>query len=139
MNSMAIATQESVMFPWLESYSVGIPAIDMQHQVLIRLINDLYAAMSSGKGKEAVGKILDDLVKYTESHFSYEVRMLKQKGYSQLAGHQSVHVSLTRQVVELRDRHRKSQAPMSVQVMLFLKGWLADHILVHDQAYAREI
>jgi hemerythrin len=28
---------------------------------------------------------------------------------------------------------------MSVEVMQFLKSWLADHILVHDQAYAREL
>ena len=28
---------------------------------------------------------------------------------------------------------------MSVEVMQFLKNWLGNHILVHDQAYAREL
>jgi hemerythrin len=136
---MAAATQTSVIFPWMESYSVGFPAIDTQHKTLIRLINELHAGMSAGKGKQALGKILDDLVKYTESHFAYEEQMLKQKEYSKLAAHRSVHARLTREVIELRDRHRNAQLTITIQVMTFLKSWLADHIMVHDQAYAREL
>ena len=58
---------------------MGIPQIDTQHKGLVRLINDLHAAMSAGQGIQKVGKILDELVHYTEEHFSYEENMLKQK------------------------------------------------------------
>jgi len=136
---LGMATAATVIFPWCDAYSVGISQIDAQHKGLIRLINDLHAAMGLGKGKQALGAILDELVRYAESHFTYEESMLRQRQYSSLAAHHSVHQKLTAQVMELRERFRSSKLTMSVEVMQFLKSWLADHILVHDQAYAREL
>ena len=39
----------------------------------------------------------------------------------------------------MRDKFRTSQLALSVEVMYFLKDWLASHILTHDQAYAKEL
>ena len=137
---MATATPPTALiFPWNDSYSVRIPQIDAQHKGLIRLINDLHSAMAAGKGKEALGTILDELVRYTESHFKYEEGMLRQRQYSGLAAHQSEHQKLTGQVIELRERFRSARLTLSVEVMQFLKNWLGNHIMVHDQAYAREL
>ena len=117
---------------------MGIPQIDAQHQGLIRLINDLHAAMSSGQGKLAVGKILDELIRYTEQHFSYEENMLKVRGYSKLAGHHAEHKRLTSQVIELREKYKNGGLALTMEVMQFLKNWLANHIMGHDQQYAAE-
>jgi len=137
---MAIATPPTnLIFPWSNAYSVGISQIDTQHKGLIRLINDLHSAMAAGKGKHALGAILDELVRYTESHFAFEESVLRQRQYSNLAAHHTEHRKLTGQVIELRERFRASKLTMSVEVMQFLKNWLADHIMVHDQAYAREL
>ena len=135
---MATATT-NVLFPWRAEYSVGVPMVDRQHMGLIKLINDLHSAMTAGKGKEALGPILDDLIRYTERHFADEEAMLRAKGYSGLTAHQSVHVDLTNQVYDLRAKFRTSRLAITIEVMQFLKSWLADHILVHDQAYAREL
>src|SRR3954447_6185500 len=99
---MGMVTEKTEIFPWREAYSVGMPAIDTQHKGLIRLINELQSAMMEGRGKEAVGKILDELVRYTESHFSTEEAMLRQRGYSQIAPHCEEHKKLTAQVRELQ-------------------------------------
>ena len=139
MFPMATATTPTTIFPWSEIYAVGIPQIDTQHKGLIRLINNLHAAMAAGQGKQVMAGILDELVRYTESHFTYEEGMLRERQYSNLAAHHSDHEKLTRQVVELRERFRTSKLTMSVEVMQFLKSWLGDHILVHAQAYAREL
>lgn len=136
---MASSTTQQLIFPWLAKYSVGIPEIDSQHQQLIRLINDLHAAMTTGQGKETAGRTLDELVRYTEQHFSYEERMLQQKGYSQLTPHQAEHKRLTGEVVDLREKYRNGAIALTVQVMQFLKNWLAGHIMVHDQQYAAEL
>jgi hemerythrin-like metal-binding protein len=138
MGSMATATQIEV-FPWNQSYSVGIEQIDTQHKVLVRLINELHASMAAGQGKQALGKILDELVRYTEVHFTFEENMLRAKGYAKLASHHDVHRKLTGEVVELRNKYRANKLTLTLDVMKFLKGWLGDHIMVHDQAYAREI
>ncbi len=94
--------------------------------------------MQTGKAKEALGSILDELIRYTERHFTDEETMLRMKGYSKLAAHHSIHADLTRPVVELRDKFKTSQLSLSIEVMPFLKNWLASHILTHDQAYAKE-
>ena len=136
---MATSTTTQVIFPWLEKYSVGIPQIDTQHQGLVRLINDLHAAMGAGHGSQKVGKILDELVYYTEAHFSYEENLLRQRRYTKLTGHQAEHKRLTGQVVELREKYRNNSITLSLEVMQFLKNWLANHIMGHDQQYAAEL
>lgn len=137
---MATATTNTnVIFPWTDAYSVGIPQIDTQHKGLIRFINDLHAAMAAGQGKQVVGKILDDLVRYTEVHFAAEEEMLRQKKYSKLPTHHGVHTKLTAEVIELRDKYRANKVTLTLEVMQFLKNWLSNHIMVHDQQYAAEL
>ena len=133
-----VATTKEI-FPWRAAYSVGIPEIDKQHQGLIRLINNLQEAMMAGNGKAALGAILDELIRYTQSHFSYEEAMLQKRGYAGLAAHQQAHRELTRQVIELRQQQKAGKLAVSMEVMQFLKNWLSNHILDRDQAYAREL
>ena len=58
---------------WSESYSVGIPKIDMQHQKLVAFLNQLYEAMQAGKGNDVLGKVLNDLAMYTKTHNQVEI------------------------------------------------------------------
>jgi hemerythrin-like metal-binding protein len=138
MVSMATLTSAHVIFPWLEKYSVGIPQIDAQHQGLIRLINDLHRAMVAGQGKDVVGKTLEELVRYTKSHFNYEETMLRQRNYSKYGIHLAEHKKLTSQVVELREKYVAGKLALTLEVMQFLKNWLSDHIVGHDHQYAAE-
>jgi hemerythrin-like metal-binding protein len=103
------------------------------------LINDLHAAMSAGPGSRKVGKILDGLVYYTEEHFSYEESMLRERNYSRLIGPQLEHKRRTGQVVELREKYRKSALALTMEVMQFLKNWRANHIMGQDRQYAAEL
>jgi hemerythrin len=127
------------IFPWREAYSVHIPQIDGQHQQLVGLINELHAAMLQGDGNKALGRILNELVRYAESHFSYEETMLKQRGYTKLAGHCEEHRKLTAQVRDLQTQFRAGKLLLTMQVMQFLKEWLANHILTRDLEYAKEL
>jgi hemerythrin-like metal-binding protein len=133
-----MTTTIAAIFPWKDAYSVRIPQVDTQHKGLIGLINDLHAAMLEGRGKEALSRILDDLVAYTEKHFAFEESIMRQRGYSALAEHRQRHQKLTSQVYELRDKFCAGKITVTIEVMQFLKSWLADHILSADMAYARE-
>ena len=131
-------TTATEIFPWREAYSVHISQIDAQHQQLIALINQLHAAMLQGDGGSALGRILDDLVRYTTGHFAYEESMLQQRGYSGLASHRAEHQRLAQQVCDLQAKFRAGKLLMSMQVMQFLKDWLSSHILTRDMQYAVE-
>jgi hemerythrin len=129
----------TVLFPWREQYSVHVPQIDDQHRTLIRLINDLHSAMAQGKGRDVMTAILNDLVRYTDSHFASEEGWLERKGYSRLAEHRQIHAELRRQVVELRQKFQTGSLAITMEVMQFLKNWLRGHILEKDMAYSREL
>jgi hemerythrin-like metal-binding protein len=134
-----MTTTANQIFPWREAYSVRIPQIDAQHQQLVGLINELHASMLQGNGNEALGRILSELVRYAESHFSYEETLLQQRGYASLPAHRAEHRLLTKQIQDLQAQFRSGKLLMTMQVMQFLKEWLANHILTRDMQYAREL
>ena len=124
------------MFEWNNSYSVGIGSIDAQHQNLFRLAAELYAAMATGQGKAACGKILDRLVQYTVSHFSHEERLMRLHDYPNLAAHKAEHDALTKQVQQFQSDFKAGHATITVELLQFLKSWLEHHIGSSDQQYA---
>ena len=130
---MAITT---VLFPWKDAYSVGIPRIDTQHKGLVRLINELHAAMLARRAKKALFSIVDELVDYTLQHFAFEESMMRQRGYSALLEHQQLHQKITAQVYELRDKFRAGKINIPIETVQAL---LSDHILSADMAYSREL
>ena len=124
------------MFEWKPQYSVNIGSIDGQHQNLFRIAEELYAAMSAGRGKAALSRILDRLVQYTVTHFAHEERLLPIHGYPDLAAHQAQHQALTKQVLTFQADFDAGRTALTVQVLHFLKDWLQQHIATSDQKYA---
>ncbi len=121
---------------WNDSYSVRVREIDEQHQRLIALINALYEAMTSGRGKDVLSSTLSELVDYTRSHFSYEEQRMRACQYPDYAAHKKEHEALTERVVQLQKRHEMGEAALTVEVMVFLKEWLTNHILEKDKKYS---
>jgi len=120
---------------WRASLSVGVAAMDQQHQQLIALINQLADAMTQGKSKVALGGILDELVHYTVYHFADEEKLLAQRHYPELSTHQSDHIQLTTQVADYQSQFRAGKLALSFDLMNFLRDWLANHIQISDKKY----
>ena len=120
---------------WSDSYSVGVPAFDKQHQQLITLINKLHEAMAAGHGNDVMGPLLNHLIEYTQFHFSSEEKLMEKYNYPTLAIHKQEHLKLTKQVIDFRTQFETGQSRISVQVMQFLKEWLIHHILETDKHY----
>ena len=122
-------------FKWSDSYSVGTPGIDAQHKKLFALINDLHEAMSQGKGKDILGKILDGLMDYTKVHFSDEEKMLAKVNYPELAIQRTQHTAFVKKLSELQTDYKNGKAAMTLPVLEFLNDWLLNHILKVDKKY----
>lgn len=122
-------------FHWLPAYSVGIAAIDEQHQRLVALINQLHQAMLKRQSKAVMGHILARLVEYTDVHFAFEEDLMARYEYPGYHTHQKVHDEMRAKVLALQEDHSAGRVVISMQVMDFLKNWLATHILGTDQLY----
>jgi hemerythrin-like metal-binding protein len=119
---------------WSSSYSVKVNQMDQEHQRLIDIINNLYAAMRSGRSTEAIGSILDELVAYTKTHFTHEEQLMQQANYGGLADQKRAHEALVSQLNEILDKYRSGTA-LGQEIMNFLKNWLINHIQGMDKQY----
>jgi len=124
---------------WGPMLAVGVKEIDDQHQKLVQMANELNDAMRDGQGREALGKILKELVRYTSYHFATEERLMDQHKYAQSAEHKKQHKDLVHTVTELVAKFEKGDAALSTEVMNFLREWLMKHILNTDKAFAKDL
>ena len=124
------------LMEWTERMSVGVTQFDDEHKKLIVLINDLFDAVQAGRGRQALGAVLDELVDYTKTHFAHEEHQFKKAGYPAFAEHKKEHDTLTKQVIDIqRKYHAGATAMLSMEVMSFLKSWLVNHIQGTDSLY----
>lgn len=125
------------LMQWNDKLSVGIAVIDADHKKLVGMVNDLYDAVSAGKGADKMGRILDGLIDYTKSHFAREEAFFAQHGYPESAAHKKEHADLARQVLDVQAKYKAgATSTLSLQVMNFLKDWLLKHIQGSDKKYA---
>ena len=124
------------MFEWKNEYAVNIGSIDAQHQMLFAIGRELYMAMSAGKGREVLSKILDRLVEYTMVHFTHEESLMRLHKYPNFAKHKAEHDALARKVVEFQADFKTGKIAMALQVLNFVQDWLQNHIKGSDFEYA---
>ena len=112
------------LLSWNDDYSVGIKEIDKQHMKLVDLVNELHEGMKSGKGKEVLGNILNELVKYTAFHFAHEEQLFDKYGYPETAAHKRQHKDLVDQVMVYKNNFDSGKSVLTLDLMNFLKDWL---------------
>ncbi|WP_198264980.1 bacteriohemerythrin [sulfur-oxidizing endosymbiont of Gigantopelta aegis] len=126
-----------MLIQWNNELSVGIDSIDEQHKKLINMINTLNEALAEGEANEALIAIFDDLADYTVSHFGYEEKLFAQHAYEQTESHINEHHAMIEQVQKLRQKMADGDFLVGVEVMVFLKDWLLNHILKTDKDYGQ--
>ncbi|MFN3659993.1 MAG: bacteriohemerythrin [Brevinematales bacterium] len=120
---------------WDESMSVGVAEFDGHHQKLVDLVNKLFDSMKAGKAKEVLGDILKELMEYTRYHFDAEERLMREYNYPAFVTHRLEHERLMQDVSTFYQKFQNGDVFLSLDIMNFLKEWLAKHILESDMAY----
>ncbi len=118
---------------WSDGLSIGVRELDEQHKRLIEYINLLHDAVQQGEKRQGVEKLLEDLVRYTEFHFSTEEKYMYQYLYVSRLAHKEGHEHLLFQVRQLQQDLHKAAGPVQWNDLDFLKEWLLDHILHADK------
>jgi hemerythrin len=121
---------------WHSNYIVNIKKIDKQHQQLVNIINELHDGMKTGKGKEILSNILDELIKYTAFHFKYEEMLFDKYVYPETKIHKRQHSDLVEKVLAYKENYNNGKKVLTMEVMDFLKEWLTRHIVGSDKNYS---
>lgn len=121
---------------WSDEFSLKMPEIDAQHRVLIDLINQVWSATVASKPDAAKTlQIVEELEKYTLTHFTAEEIFMREMNYGDFKRHKQAHDQFVARISEEKQKiiggHR-----LSLEIVHFLKDWLINHILVSDKDYA---
>lgn len=127
------------LLSWSSKYSVGVQAMDSQHEVLFKILNELHDAMMRGQAREVTGLLLQKLTRYTRTHFSAEESVMAAAGFPGLAQHRIKHRELMKQVDEFGARYKSGEGALNVQLLNFLRDWLTTHIEQEDRAYGPSV
>ena len=133
-------TKSIEIFPWSENFSVGIQAIDDQHKILVNLINQLVSHVAYQADKLSIDKVVDELIAYTEYHFSEE-ELIWTKYFGEdtwLQWHQHAHGDFKYQVKSMFEAAGTMDPDDAFDsITKFLTHWLANHILESDKRMAK--
>lgn len=124
------------LLSWTPDLSVGIEVIDAQHKRIVEYINLLHEARLRGD-KDAIARVIEELVDYTLSHFSFEESMMEEAHYRFLAPHKKVHELFVRRVSEYQQRFKMGEdtAVVAADMQNTLVTWLMNHIKREDMDY----
>lgn len=125
------------LFIWKPSYELGIPEIDLDHRLLVGMINELYEAMKQGQGYELMNEILDRLIDYVGRHFSNEEGFMRAAHYPGILDHEREHQQFRASVLEMDMRRRAGNLPPSIELLTYLGDWLKNHVTTTDKELGR--
>lgn len=115
---------------WDKRFSVGNQEIDLQHKMLFNFAN--YLTTGSGKGYKQgeMEEILEELVAYTDYHFSFEEDLLR--AHPSIEAHRRIHAEFIEKVLFFEKKFKRGEEQINGELFIFLVQWIQNHILATD-------
>ncbi|MBL0207373.1 MAG: bacteriohemerythrin [Propionivibrio sp.] len=129
-----LAVEESnPMLAWSFTYETGHAGIDAQHKELLRMLNRLDSSTRSGQDESNSRKVMKALIDFVIDHFSFEEKLMHDRGYPYAQAHHSEHLNLV-ETLSSYDLQLKANAQVNPhQLTSSLHTWLMHHILDSDK------
>lgn len=121
---------------WKEEYSVGFKPIDVQHQMLIDILNEVHEATQAQVfARPKMDRLLNLLLLYVETHFEYEEKLMRFAEYPGLREHAMAHRDMELRIKGFSVSYGNDMADRYQIILKILERWLITHILDQDRAY----
>ena len=128
-----------VFFKWKDEYELGLPHIDLQHTMIVNMMNELFVDLGSKKAPETIKKTLDKLLLYVEEHFDAEETSMREIAYPDMEAHLREHEKFRKDVEQLIERHKADEYIAASELIEFLKAWLRNHIAEVDKKFGAHV
>ncbi|MGN5161233.1 bacteriohemerythrin [Aeromonas dhakensis] len=130
------ATKAQELLHWNEAFMVQVPSMDNQHLGLFEAMNRLYQAVIDKSPAQLRKQRLDELLKLATRHFADEEQVMEQAGYPELRRHKEEHARLLAELDTLMQRNGTDDEEFNMELLVFLKNWLLNHISKVDKQYS---
>jgi len=126
---------------WNDHFLLGNELVDMQHQRIFELADDIIRTCEAGGSVEKVGETLGFLEEYAIRHFTDEELLMFEYDYPEYEKHRRMHDEFKATVRKLTRRFRESgsSAEMVRDMNNLLVRWLVNHIPREDKKIGRHI
>jgi len=124
-------------FEWKDEYELGLPDIDLQHTMIVNMLNELHASLEDGESDKVAERTLGKMLLYVEEHFNTEECAMRAQGFPGAAAHVVEHEVFRAKVHALHEKHHQESAVASDDLVAILMAWLKNHIAEVDQDFGR--
>ena len=130
-----------MLLTWNSNLGTGIRQIDLQHQELIEMINELEVAYLDGHDDNALNRLLPRLTSYVVFHFGTEEGMVRKfaAGTLHAEHHLNEHRKFTQKIAEMKEMPGTDQHLALGGLVDYLKSWLLEHIMKTDKELGKLI
>ena len=122
---------------WIAEYNTGIDVIDDQHKRILEYINEI-ENIHIMIDRVKVKGILDNIIDYTQSHFTFEESLQEEADYQYRVPHKRVHDLFIKKIESYRSRFEQGDSIES-ELHEVLSKWLINHIQHDDADYVGSV
>ena len=134
---------ENVLFQWQEKFIVGHKGLDVEHERLFRIINQIYEAETGNRSSQQLVSLLNTLYLTAMAHFRHENSLMRdiiagaylpRTGCAKISeaivnDHCAEHANA---LIELETMLHSFASSDGASLSIVLKDWFIDHALKHD-------
>jgi len=120
---------------WDATFSVGVPAMDAEHQRIIGLINALQDQFAVASTPAATADLLAQMTRYANEHFRHEEQLLAERNYPRLLEQRAQHAGYRKKNLALGRETPGAIVRTPEALHNFLRHWWTQHILTEDMRY----
>lgn len=124
------------LIQWNEKYRIGVPEIDQDHEMLIGLINELYAKVEAHMEREEIKDFFRRVEQEMAAHFAREEKMMVEHHYDGYAEHKADHEKLLGEIRDIAEDFADGVCDYDPDKALArqLTDWFVAHTQNHDAA-----
>ena len=100
---------------------------------MMGLINEIDEVVQEGGTYEQIAPVLNDLIKFTNSHFAHEEKRLEKNHCPDFEKHKKAHVRLREELLDWQEKVAKAGTEEMHELMVYLRIWFPGHILDVDK------
>jgi len=119
---------------WKDEYSLGIPAIDLQHRRIFDCILRIAHGATDDDRLRAEAEIIK-LLRLLQEHFSLEESMMQKLHYPDLGQHIAEHRQFHSDVHHLAQTSLMKKGEVPREAIKIAHKWLTEHLTVSDRHY----
>ncbi|MFC1541964.1 bacteriohemerythrin [Candidatus Latescibacterota bacterium] len=123
---------------WDESLHVNIKEIDIQHENLFNIINNLHDNFINNSADDVIRPVLNSLLEFLIVHYATEEKWMKKYKYPELELHKQKHQEFVSNIKNFVSEYKKNKTSLPTKdILISLAGWHSSHIVEYDKKFGK--